>query len=269
MRLFLFNGFCIILFRIMDIAVCICQVPDPAIAVSVIDGTPALERVAWVMNPYDEYALEEALRFRERFPGSVVAVITITSGSAMEILQKALALGADRAVEVRTDAPLQDCFQTASVLAGALRSLYGSALPQVVFCGRESLDYQHGSVPGMLACMLGMGFSGPVTSFRTDGELLELERETEGGVEYLEARYPIVLSAEKGLNTPRKTGIRQVMEARKKPIETLHADDVPGPLVRSGRFEAVSAKKECRFFSSPEELAGVLQQDGLLHLGRR
>lgn len=242
----------------MNIAVCICEVPDPVLPVTVTDGTPDLSRVSRIMNPYDEYAVEEAVRLKERFPGSPVTAFTVTSsGGGREALLKALAMGADRAVEVLS-ASLADSFQIASMLSAAIRTTFPDALPQLVCCGRESSDYRSAAVPAMLAGMLGMAYAGAVTAFRASDGVLELERETEGGVECLEACYPLVFSAEKGLNTPRKTGIRQVMEARRKPLETLHVAPPPGPLVRFCSAELVSRKRVCRFAASPEELAGLL-----------
>lgn len=247
----------------MNIAVCICQVPDSASAVAVLDGALDMTGVSWVMNPYDEFALEEALLLREQFPDSTVTALAASPETGKELLQKALAMGADRAFEVRSS-PLQDPFQTAWVLAEAVRNLYGKALPDLVLCGRESLDYQNASVPAMLAVMLDLAFIGPVSALRTDGERLELERETEGGTELLVARPPLVISAEKGLNTPRKTGIRQVMEARKKPLEILQASEPPPPLVCLEGVEPVSKKRRCRYAATPEELAAMLDGDGHL-----
>ncbi|NTU86883.1 MAG: electron transfer flavoprotein subunit beta/FixA family protein [Chlorobiaceae bacterium] len=246
----------------MNIAVCICQVPDSASAVAVIDGALDMTRAAWVMNPYDEFAVEEAILLRDRFPGSTVTALGASPESGKDLLQKALAMGADRAFDVRSFSPLQDPFQTAWVLAEAVRNLYGEVLPDLVLCGRESLDFQNASVPAMLAGMLGMVFTGPVSALRAEGEHLELERETEGGTELLVARLPLVISTEKGLNTPRKTGIRQVMEARKKPLEILQASQPPPPKVSLESVETVSKKKRCRFAATPEELAGMLHADG-------
>ncbi len=246
----------------MNIAVCICQVPDLPSSVAVVDGALDLSRVAWVMNPYDEYAVEEAVRLKEQFPGSVVIALAAAPEAGKELLQKALAMGADRAVEVRS-LPLQDSFQAAWVLAEAIRNIYGKELPELVLCGRESLDLQNGSVPAMLAGMLGMPFTGPVTALRSDGERLELEREADGGMECIDACYPLVISTEKGLNIPRKTGIRQIMEARKKSLEIISASVPPDPLVRFRSAEPVSGRKSCRFAATPAELAGLLHQAGL------
>ena len=245
----------------MRIVVCICQVPDTAAAIAVADGELDLARVSWVMNPYDEYAVEEAVRLKEQFPESEVVVMTVTEGPARELLQKALAMGADRAVELLAlSAP--DSFGIASALAGAIRNRYLQMPPDLVLCGKESFDHQNGAVPAMLASLLDIPFAGPVTALRAEEGGLELERETECGMECLRASFPVVVSAGKGLNTPRKTGIRQVMEARKKPIETISAGELPAPRINLCGVEQASARKSCRFAADFAELLRMLQNDG-------
>lgn len=245
----------------MRIVVCICQVPDTAAAIAVADGELDLARVSWVMNPYDEYAVEEAVRLKEQFPESEVVVMTVTEGPARELLQKALAMGADRAVELLA-LSVPDSFGIASALAGAIRNRYMQMPPDLVLCGKESFDHQNGAVPAMLASLLDIPFAGPVAALRAEEGCLELERETECGMECLRASFPVVVSAGKGLNTPRKTGIRQVMEARKKPIETISAGELPAPRINLCGVEQASARKSCRFAADAAELLRMLQNDG-------
>lgn len=248
----------------MRIVVCICQVPDTAAAIAVAEGELDFARVSWVMNPYDEYAVEEAVRLKEQFTGSEVVVMTVTEGPARELLQKALAMGADRAVELLAlSAPsAPDSFGIASALAGAIRNRYLQMPPDLVLCGKESFDHQNGAVPAMLASLLDIPFAGPVAALRAEEGGLELERETECGMECLRASFPVVVSAGKGLNTPRKTGIRQVMEARKKPIETISAGELPAPRINLCGVEQASARKSCRFAADSAELLRMLQNDG-------
>jgi electron transfer flavoprotein beta subunit len=250
----------------MRIVVCICQVPDIASVVTVVDGRIDLSRLSRVMNPYDEYAVEEAVRLKELLPGSEVTVMTATEETGRDLLRKALAMGADRAFELLSPS-LEDSFQIASVLSGAIRERYADALPDLVLCGRESFDHQNAAVPAMLAGMLGIAFTGPVTAISASGEIVEFERETESGIECLQAAYPLVVSAEKGLNIPRKTGIRQVMEARKKPIETISVSQPPASLLRLQGVVPVSAEKNCRFATNTRELAGLLLRDGCIPKG--
>jgi len=117
----------------MNIAVCLCQVPDTASVIGFVDGAVDRSRVNEVMNPYDEYALEEAVRLKECFQQSIVTVFCVAPDSAREMLRKALALGADRAVRVSCPTELSDPFQTARVLSQAISAYYSAVLPDLVF----------------------------------------------------------------------------------------------------------------------------------------
>lgn len=247
----------------MNIAVCLCQVPDTASVIGFVDGEIDLSRINWVINPYDEYALEEALRLRERFEGSVVTVFSIAPASANELLRKALAMGADRAVLV-SDPGVADPFQTALVLARAISTVYGADLPDLVFCGKQSTDFQSAQAPPMLAEMLGIASVSAVTALTFSAEGLQVEREIEGGVEYLSLAFPALLSAEKGLNVPRKTSIKGVMEARKKPIDQLTVTLDEPPRVEMISIKSLERAKICRFVSDEQELIQLLRDERAL-----
>ncbi|MEI8185923.1 MAG: electron transfer flavoprotein subunit beta/FixA family protein [Chlorobiaceae bacterium] len=244
----------------MNIAVCVCQVPDTASVIGYVDGAMDCSRVNEVMNPYDEYALEEAVLFRERFQGTFVTVFSVASDSAKEVLRKALAMGADSAVLVSCREEVTDPMQTAQELSRAISGFYSGVLPDLVFCGKQSTDFQSAQVPSMLAEMLGMAFVYGVTSLNCSGDLLRIEREIEGGVEYIDVMCPAVLSAEKGLNTPRHTSIRAVMEARKKPFSILPFSLHEKPFVVMTGIEPVARKKKCCIVPDEKELIRILSQ---------
>ncbi len=244
----------------MDIAVCLCFVPDTASVIGFSDQTSDLSRVNEVINPYDEYALEEAVRLKERFEGSRVTVFTVSPVSAKDMLRKALAMGADRAVLV-TRTMVLDPYQTAIALTHSISDFYAGTLPDLVFCGKQSTDFQHGQVPPMLAELLGMGAVTGICALHVSTEGLEVEREIESGVEFFELHYPALLSVEKGLNTPRKTSIKSVMEARKKTIDSFSlALHEPPSVVMTG-IKPCSRKKRCRFISDEKELIKVLRKE--------
>jgi electron transfer flavoprotein beta subunit len=247
----------------MNIAVCVCQVPDTASVIGFAGGVVDRSRVNEVMNPYDEYALEEAVRLKERFEGSVVTVFSIVPAAATEIMRKALAMGADRAVVVngREEA---DPYLTALVLSKAIAAFYSDSLPDLVLCGKHSTDFQHEQVPSMLGALLGVASVNGITALEVSGELLHVEREIEGGIEYLDLAFPAVLSAEKGLNQPRKTSIRAVMEARKKNIDHLEIIVDERPYVLCTRIEPIVRKKICRFLEDEKKLLQLLGNEGVL-----
>ena len=241
----------------MNIAVCICQVPDTASVVGFVDGSADLSGVHEVMNPCDEYALEEAVRLKEQFTGSVVTVFTLAPASAKEMLRKALAMGADRAV-LLPDTGYSDPYRTAVVLSRVIVTHYADSLPDLVLCGKQSTDFQSGQVPAMLAELLGISALTAINALHATSEGVQVERETAGGVESFDVHYPALFSAEKGLNIPRKTSIKSVMEARKKNIELSPLTlDEPSWVVITG-MKALDRKKRCQFLSDEKELTRLL-----------
>lgn len=242
----------------MNIAVCVCQVPDTASVIGYIDGVIDYSRVNWVMNPYDEYALEEAVRLKERFGGSVVTVFTFSSDSSKEVLRKALSMGADKAVQVSCSDEVFDPFQTAQVMSKAITEVYRIALPDLIFCGKQSTDFQSAQVPSMLAEMLGMASVNGITSLTVSDDCLQVEREIEGGVEYIDLTCPAVLSAEKGLNTPRNTSIRGVMDARKKSLDLVSVSMNDVPFVLMTGMKPIERKKNCCIVPDEKELIRIL-----------
>ncbi len=248
----------------MDIAVCLCQVPDTASVITVLDGAVDLSRVHEVMNPFDEYALEEAVRLKERFEGSVVTLFCAAPPSAKEMLRKALALGGDRAVLISGTKEPSDPFQTALLLSRAISACYVTALPDLILCGKHSTDFQSAQVPLMLAKMLDMASVSAIITLNASVEALQVEREIEGGIESLDLRYPALFSVEKGLNIPRKTTIKAVIEARKKPIEQVSVTLVERPFVTITAMKAFVRKKKCRFIPDAKELIRLLSHEEAL-----
>jgi electron transfer flavoprotein beta subunit len=249
----------------MHIAVCLCQVPDTASVISFVDGTLDLSRVNEVMNPFDEYALEEAVSLKERFEGSVVTLFSVAPPSAKEMLRKALAMGGDRAFLISSTEELPDPFQTALLLSRAISTCYADALPDLVFCGKHSTDFQSAQVPLMLAELLGMASVSAIIKLNAsvDG-LIQVEREIEGGIESLDLHYPALFSVEKGLNVPRKTTIKAVMEARKKPIDLLPVSISERAFVTMTSIKPLIRKKKCRFVPDASELIRRLSHEEAL-----
>ena len=244
----------------MNVAVCVCQVPDTSSLPPFVDGTIDLSRVSMVMNPYDEYALEEAVRVKERFAGSVVTVFTVAPVSAKDMLRKALAMGADRAVLV-SDTGITDSFQTASALRDAISEVYDNALPDLVFCGKHSTDFQNAQVPAMLAELLGIACVSGITAFDASSEIIRVERDIEGGTEYMDVRAPALFSAEKGLNVPRKTTIKSVIDARKKMIDQCTVTPGSTPYVIGNGIKPFERKKTCLFVTDEKKLVQMLSEE--------
>ncbi len=243
----------------MNIAVCINQVPDTASRIEVKGAVIDTGYLNMVLNPYDEYALEEAVRLKAQRAGVMVTAFSAGEKTRYDILRKALAMGADHACLVEGGSS-EDSRSVAASLNKAIRSHYGG-LPDLVFCGRESSDCNRAQVPLMLAEMLGAAALSAVTKLSMQSDALRVWREIEGGVEEFLLFPPAVITTEKGLNVPRKTSIKAVMKARKQTV--LHIDgsveEPPSVLYRD--FSAINHERNCRFFDTAEELVKALHEE--------
>ena len=199
----------------MKIVVCINHVPDTETRVKVGSDGKSLDKtgVNYVLNPYDEFALEEALRTKEKHGGEVTA-ISLGGGAHKETLRKALAMGVDRGVLLKDDS-VRDSLGIARLLSDVLREMS----PDVIWVGKQSIDYDNAAMAGLIAELLDMPSVSVVVNveFR-DGKIV-CEREIEGGHEVVESALPAVLAAQKGLNEPRYPSLKGIMAAKSKPIE--------------------------------------------------
>lgn len=211
----------------MNIVVCIKQVPDTAAKIQdrVTDGKIDLEGVEWVVNPYDEFAVEEALRLKEEHGGDVT-LITAGPDRALQALKDALALGADEGIHIR-DPALDTAGRrgVAKVLAAAIHKIGDVDL---VWTGWKGVDEDHGLVPMYLAEELGWPHLSFVIDLEIDADAgrLTIEREIEGGHELLEAPLPAVVSAQKGLNEVRYASLKGIMAVKRKTIPEWTAEDL-------------------------------------------
>ena len=206
----------------MKIIVCVKQVPDTETRIRVADGGKGIVEndVNWILSPYDEYAIEEALRIKEKKGAGEVILVTVGPERAQAALRNGLAMGADSAVHLK-DAMFEglDTLGTAWVLATAIKPM----APDLILMGQVGVGGDHGQMPGLLAEILDM----PQVTLAVKLELGEnkatVEREIEGGREVWETQLPAVISAQKGLNEPRYASLKGIMAAKKKPITTTDA----------------------------------------------
>ena len=197
--------------------VCVKQVPDTETRVKVAADGRSLDPagVTWVLNPYDEYAVEQALRVREQLGGGEIVALTIGGAGAQSTLRNVLALGADRALHLRTDLPAPDPLAVARALVAEIAGL----APGLVWFGKQAVDDDQGQVGAMVAELLGLPCVTVASVFALEDGKVTAEREIEGGREVLELTLPAVVTAEKGLNEPRYASLKGIMAAKKKPIE--------------------------------------------------
>ncbi len=241
----------------MKIAVCVKQVPDTETKAKLLpDGTGLdLAAAKWIMNPYDEYGIEEALKQKEANPGSSVNVYSVGPKKRVaECLRTALAMGCDEGVVI--DAPESvDNSLTAQALAAAILADGGA---DIVFAGLLAIDDNAMSVPQMVAENLKYSHTTGITKFSHSVNKIQVEREIEGGSkEILTLTLPSVVSAHKGLNHPRYASLPGIMKAKKKTIKELEFTS----LVASGS-PAGSAKTKFTNFQLPADKTAVKMISG-------
>ncbi len=203
----------------MKIAVCVSHVPDTAAKINVGADGKSIDKngVSFIINPYDEFAVEEALKTKEAQGGEVV-VISLGGDEVKETIRKALAMGADSAVLLKYEGET-DSFSVAQALADEIKA-QGAEL---VFFGKQSIDFDNGIVGQMVAEILGYNSVSVVVDFKLDGNNITAEREIEGGREVVSTTLPAVITAQKGLNEPRYASLKGIMQAKRKTIEEKDA----------------------------------------------
>ncbi|KXV40941.1 EtfB protein [Gluconobacter japonicus] len=173
------------------------------------------------LNPFDEIAVEEAIRLREKGVATEVVVVTIGVQAAQDILRTSMAMGADRAILVKTDDTLEP-----RAVANALKAIVEREQPGLVCMGKQAIDDDMNATGQILAAKLGWPqgtFASAVTV--ADGRI-EVSREIDGGTEVVSLALPAVVTADLRLNEPRYASLPNIMKARKKPLETLEAADL-------------------------------------------
>ena len=205
----------------MKIAVCIKRVPDTETRIRIGGDGASIDEsgVKFVVNPYDEFAIEEALQRKEKAGGGEVVAIALGPDAAQETIRGALAMGADRGILLKADKVPADALAVARALAAELKD---GGWDLVLFGKLAVDDYNHGVGP-MTAELLGLPCVTAVVKLELEGGRGVAEREVEGGVEVVEFALPAVLTADKGLNTPRYPALKGIMAAKKKPIEVKPA----------------------------------------------
>lgn len=207
----------------MKIAVCVSHVPDTAARVKVGSDEKAIDSagITYVINPYDEYAVEEALTTKEKSgDGSEVIVISLGGDSSKETIRKALAMGVDSGVLLKDDNP-RDSIGVAKALADEIKTIGA----ELVFFGKQSVDYDNSITGQLTAELLNYSCVSVVVDFNIDGSKITAEREIEGGREVVQTELPAIITCQKGLNEPRYASLKGIMAAKKKSIEEKPAAD--------------------------------------------
>ena len=225
----------------MKILVCVSKTPDTTAKIAFTDNNTKFDTgsVQWIINPNDEYyALVRAIELKEADTSTVIHLVTVGAPDADAIIRKALALGGDEAIRINTES--QDSFSIASQIAEVAKQ--GGY--DLVFLGKETIDYNGSSVGGMVAELLDLPYISLATKFELNGTTATVTREIEGGEEVCEVNFPVVVSCNKGMAEQRIPNMRGIMAARTKPLK----------VVEPVATEALTSIAE---FSLPPAKAGV------------
>ncbi|GAB3064832.1 electron transfer flavoprotein subunit beta/FixA family protein [Virgibacillus ainsalahensis] len=207
----------------MDIYVLLKRTFDTEEKIVVSNGEIEDDGAEFIINPYDEYAVEEAITQRDAHGGEVT-VVTVGDEEAEKQLRTALAMGADKAVLINTEEDLEegDQFTTTKIL----EAYFDDKEADLILAGNVAIDEASGQVGPRLAESLGIPYVTTITSLNIDGETVNIEKDVEGDVEIIETSLPVLVTCQQGLNEPRYPSLPGIMKAKKKPLEELEIDDL-------------------------------------------
>ena len=243
----------------MKILVCISKTPDTTAKIAFSNNNTKFETagVQWIINPYDEwYALVRAIELKEADPSTILHLINVGGAENDPIIRKALALGGDEAIRVNTDTA--DSFNIATQIAAIAKD--GGY--DLIFTGKETIDYNGSSIGGMIAEMLNLPYISHAIKFDLEGENAVVVREIDNGEETDKAALPIVVSCQKGMAIQRIPNMKGIMGARTKPLKVVEAVSAESYTTISS-FDLPPAKAGVKLVNAdnPEELVRLLHEE--------
>lgn len=243
----------------MKILVCVSKTPDTTAKIAFADNNTkfATDGVQWIINPYDEwYALVRAIELKEADASTVIHLVTVGAADSEPIIRKALALGGDEAIRINANS--HDSFYIASQIAEVAKQ----GAYDLIFTGKETIDYNGSSIGGMVAELLGLPYISLATKFDLEGTTAVVVREIEGGEETDKAALPLVVSCQKGMAEQRIPNMKGIMGARTKPLKVVEPIAVE-PLTAVASFDLPPAKAGVKLVSPehPEELVRLLHEE--------
>lgn len=242
----------------MKIAVLVKQVPDTETNLKVSSTAISEAGVKWIVSPFDEHALEESLRLRDKTSAEITA-ISLGPDRVQEALRTAYALGVDKAVQIKDDSyNVLDSNYTAQVLAAYIKQIGAD----IVLAGHIAIDSQSSMVPSMIAQILGCANINNAISIEVNGNSVKAKREIEGGTGEMSANTPVVITASKGLNEPRYPSLKGIMASKKKQLETVDVSSlgVTAPKIEIASMEPPAPRPPGRVIEAetPEDKAKEL-----------
>lgn len=230
----------------MKILVCISNVPDTTAKITFTDDDTKLNKtgVAYIIGPYDDYALARAVELKEQL-GATITVLHVGLADSEPQIRKALAIGADEAIRVDTD-PIDSLYVAQQIAQIAQQEQF-----DLIMMGRESIDYNSGVVHGLVGGLLNIPAFSPVMELQIEGTTVHLAREIEGGKEYLRTTLPIIVGCQEPIAEWKIPNMRGIMTARTKPLKVVPASDSPiGTQLK--RYHLPAAKKACQMIDASQ-----------------
>ena len=243
----------------MKILVCVSKTPDTTAKIAFADNNTkfAGDGVQWIINPYDEwYSLVRAIELKEADTTTIIHLVTVAGADADPIIRKALALGGDEAIRVNAD--IHDSYSIAAQIAAVAKD--GNY--DLIFTGKETIDYNGSSIGGMLAEMLDLPYLSLASKLDRDGNSITIVREIDGGEETNKVQLPAVVSCQKGMAEQRIPNMKGIMGARTKPLKVVEPIAVE-TLTSVSSFDLPPAKAGVKLVSAdnPEELVRLLHEE--------
>jgi electron transfer flavoprotein beta subunit len=224
---------------------------DTAAQIQIVNGRVVSPGSSRIINPYDEFAIEEAVRIKEKKPDTEIIILSLGLEGVKDSIKKALAMGADRGVHlIDTKFEGLDSYALANVLACSIKK----EPYDLILCGRQAVDLDMAQTGPALATFLGIPFVSVVTGidFSDDFKSVKIIRQVEGGNEFHEFSLPVLLTCQKGLNEPRLPSLKGIMAAKKKEVLTLSANDLDLGTINNNR---VIEKNLCL---PPQQKKGII-----------
>jgi electron transfer flavoprotein beta subunit len=243
----------------MKILVCISKTPDTTAKIAFADNNTkfAGDGVQWIINPYDEwYALVRAIEIKEADATTTIHLVTVATADADPIIRKALALGGDEAIRINADST--DSY----FIANQIATIAKEGNYDVIFTGKETIDYNGSSIGGMVAELLDMPYLSLATKFDVAGQDVTVVREIDGGEETNKVSMPVVVSCQKGMAEQRIPNMKGIMGARTKPLKVVEPVMIDA-LTAIASFDLPPAKAGVKLVAADnaEELVRLLHEE--------
>nr|WP_289036805.1 electron transfer flavoprotein subunit beta/FixA family protein [uncultured Allobacillus sp.] len=232
----------------MNIYVLMKKTFDTEEKIQISGGKIDTDGAEFIINPYDEYAIEEAIKVRDEHGGEVT-VVTIGDEDSESQLRTALAMGADKAVLINTEDDIEEGDQVTTTKI--LEAYFEDKEVDLILAGNVAIDEASGQVGPRLAAKLDIPYVTTITSLEIDGDTVKIDKDVEGDVEKVETSLPLLVTCQQGLNEPRYPSLPGIMKAKKKPLEELEIDDLD-----LDEDDVEAATKTVEVFLPPEKEAG-------------